>query len=149
MLGDEAVGMLNVEEFIAEVFGALGYKDGKRFFNMGDDPETERLMKVIEELKSALEGKQMELDAKMQIEQMKGDVKLEDRARQNAAMMAREILSHDGAISIEHLRQAGEAGQMTAQMIERDHAMRFNAAEQRGINGNGNGSGRPGGRPVT
>lgn len=49
---------LKVEEVIAELFGKLGYKDGKRFFELEDaDPQIAQLQATIEQLQSALDAK--------------------------------------------------------------------------------------------
>ena len=67
---------INVEEVQSEIFGALGYKDGARFFVKGEDgkpadPEKMQMMQTIQQLEQQLQGKQMETQAKMQIEQMR------------------------------------------------------------------------------
>ena len=49
---------LNVSEVIKEIFGKLGYRDGKRFFNPGgDDPRVTYLQNQIADLQDQLERK--------------------------------------------------------------------------------------------
>lgn len=49
---------LKVEEVIKELFGKLGYKDGKRFFDMEDqDPQLKQMQATIEQLQQALDAK--------------------------------------------------------------------------------------------
>lgn len=48
---------LNVQEVIKELFGKLGYKDGSRFFELGDDPQLQQLQDTIAELQAALAAK--------------------------------------------------------------------------------------------
>lgn len=50
---------LQPQEFIKEILGALGHKDGGRFFDFdsGDDPRIQALNKQIEELQQALNAK--------------------------------------------------------------------------------------------
>jgi hypothetical protein len=49
---------LDVHEVIAELFGKLGHKDGKRFFNTGDtDPRLYSAMQTIEQLQQQLAQK--------------------------------------------------------------------------------------------
>jgi hypothetical protein len=49
------VQKLNTEEVIKEVFGKLGYKDGKRFFNLedGESPEAQAAQQAAQELQQA------------------------------------------------------------------------------------------------
>lgn len=65
---------LNDEEVIKEVFGKLGYKDGKRFFNFGnEDPRVEQLTMQIQQLQQELANKRNpELD-KAQIDKLKAE----------------------------------------------------------------------------
>lgn len=67
-----AVERLDQEEVIKEVFGALGYQDGKRFFKSGkEDPEITKLKQQLQELQQMLQGRKMELDNKIQVEQIR------------------------------------------------------------------------------
>lgn len=58
ILGPSFAQRINVEEITVELFGKLGYKDGKRFFNWGDDPKFDQLIAQIEELTAKLEQKE-------------------------------------------------------------------------------------------
>ena len=51
---------LSIEEVIKEIFGKLGYKDGRRFFKMGEDedPMVARLKAMVEQLQADMERKQ-------------------------------------------------------------------------------------------
>lgn len=57
LLGSAVMQKLNAEEVIIETFGKLGYKDGKRFFNLEDDPKYAQLEGMIQELQAALNAK--------------------------------------------------------------------------------------------
>jgi hypothetical protein len=49
---------LNVQEVIKELFGKLGYKDGKRFFQFDEqDPQMAQMQATIDELQQALAAK--------------------------------------------------------------------------------------------
>lgn len=49
---------LNAEEFINEVFGKLGYRDGSRFFNWDQtDPQLAMLQQKVQQLQQALDAK--------------------------------------------------------------------------------------------
>jgi hypothetical protein len=63
---------LDEEAILSEVFGALGYQDGSRFFKLdGVDPQVAELQQQLQQMKQQLESKQMEQQTKLQIEQMK------------------------------------------------------------------------------
>jgi len=61
ILGPQFMQKAKAEEIVKELFGKLGYKDGKRFFEMGDeeeqDPRLAEAMQMIEQLKAALAAK--------------------------------------------------------------------------------------------
>ena len=62
---------LNVQEAIKEIFSNSGYRNGERFFSGQHDPRLAQAMQMIQQLQQMLEGKQMELQAQAQIEQLK------------------------------------------------------------------------------
>lgn len=70
-LGPSIQQMLNAEEIVKEVFGILGYKDGRRFFKFQDgvDPVVQQLQQQVQALQSELENKtaaaRMAYDAKI------------------------------------------------------------------------------------
>jgi len=61
----------NVPEMIKEIYSNAGYRDGARFFSEQQDPRLGKAMQMIQQLQAALNGKQMELQAQGQMEQMK------------------------------------------------------------------------------
>lgn len=70
---------VNKEEISKEIFGLMGYKDGKRFFGDGkQDPEKMQMQQVIQQMKQqlgqmqqALQGKQQEEQSRIQLEREK------------------------------------------------------------------------------
>jgi len=82
-----AIGMRTIGEFfpqviqqadpepvISEVFGALGFDTGKRFFpNMGEDedPRIQQLQQQLQQLQQYIKTKQIETEGKLKIEQLK------------------------------------------------------------------------------
>lgn len=111
----QAMQMANVEEIVSEVFGALGYKDGARFFQFASEtegaPNAEQLQmqlqqaeQMIQELQAAVQGKQIEAQTKMQIEQMKAQAGLQGRQLDAQTKMQIEQLRGQRAESLEHLR---------------------------------------------
>lgn len=70
---------VNMEEVQKEIFGALGYRDGNRFFNDGEDPsqaQIQQLQQQIQELQAQLQGKQVEAQARVQVAQIGAEAKL-------------------------------------------------------------------------
>jgi hypothetical protein len=70
---------LNMQEIRKEIFGALGYKDGDRFFDdeAAQDPEKQQMMEAIEQLKQQLATKEMETQAKIQVAQINAQAMVE------------------------------------------------------------------------
>ena len=63
---------LEMEEIKKEIFGALGYKDAKRFFKEGEeDPRIAQLQQELLQLQQVINTKQIENQTKLQIEQGK------------------------------------------------------------------------------
>lgn len=89
---------LNGDEIKKEVFGAMGYRDGKRFFNSSDDenPQTAALKQKIKELEGLLQGKRLEVEGKVQVATIKrdGDLQKEEMRltlTREMAFITREI----------------------------------------------------------
>lgn len=70
-------------EFVKEVFGALGYRDGTRFFpqlkQQQEDPRIAEMQQAIEELQRIIETKQIENQTKIQVEGMRQEGAAADR----------------------------------------------------------------------
>jgi hypothetical protein len=74
---------LNKKEAIKEIFSMSGYRDGARFIDEQVDPQVAMLMQQLQQMKQALEGKQMELQFQGQLEQ----AKIESSDRQKVAQL--------------------------------------------------------------
>jgi len=61
----------NVQEMIKEIYANAGYRDGERFFPAKQDPRLVKAMEMVQQLQSALNGKQMEYQFQGQLEQAK------------------------------------------------------------------------------
>lgn len=61
----------NVQEMVKEIYSNAGYRDGSRFFNDQQDPRLAKAMQMVQQMQGQLQGKQMEIQAQGQIEQMK------------------------------------------------------------------------------
>jgi len=104
---------LNGEEVIAEVFGALGHKDGARFFNLNpeDGPSKEQLMAQAQEMQAAmqemqaqLQGKQAEVQGRLQQEQIRGQNRLQEVQMKTIADQELEHLKGRYKMEIEGLK---------------------------------------------
>lgn len=76
----DMVMMADREQFASEVFGALGFEDGKRFFPMLDDENennalVQQLQQQVQKLQQIIQSKQvekqMDIEGKLKVEQMK------------------------------------------------------------------------------
>lgn len=69
---------VNIKEVRKEVFGALGYKDGSRFFEEEQqDPEKEMLKQQLQELQMKLQSKEIEAESRIQVAQIQAQAMLE------------------------------------------------------------------------
>ena len=78
-----ALGSLNYPEIIKELVANMGFKDGKRFITEGD-PRMQEMEQMIQQLQQELEGKQVDMQARMQIQEMK------NQGNANVAMIRAE-----------------------------------------------------------
>ena len=62
---------MNVQEVIAEIYSNAGYRTGARFWNSQVDPRLAKAMQAMQQMRAALEGKQMEIQAGQQTEAAK------------------------------------------------------------------------------
>ncbi len=69
LLGEQVVQMIDVKEVIKEIFSAVGYRDGSRFFTFDreQDPQIMILQQQIQQLQQLLEGKVLEAEAKRDV----------------------------------------------------------------------------------
>jgi hypothetical protein len=108
---------LNIEEVIKEIFGKLGYRDGKRFFKSSEDPRITALQNTVEELQKALESKTDPRVVAKELEKMDAEIlKIKADAIQSgvksefAAMQAGEVIAkipQVAPVADEILRGAG------------------------------------------
>lgn len=101
------VGKINIEALAEEVFGAAGYRDGKRFFNIeGDDMRVDQLMAMIEKLMEQIEDEKAERDLKLQLAKIGADADLEEQRLENEGRMAEAKLKG----RLELMKGMGERG---------------------------------------
>ena len=70
---------VNFEEVSKEIFGALGFRDGSRFFNDEDDvdPQVQELQQQLQEMQKIIETKQVDQQTKLQIAKMNNQAKMQ------------------------------------------------------------------------
>ena len=119
----------NVSEMTKEIYANAGYRDGARFFSEQQDPRLMKAMQMIQQLKGALDGKQMELQAKAQETQMKllSNEKIKgaelqiDQARISGDLQIRqgELVIAEQQLKLDNLRL-----QLDAQGADKELSMR-------------------------
>jgi hypothetical protein len=70
---------LDAHELAKEIFGAIGYRDGQRFFPSlagEEDPQITQLKEQIAQLQQVIETKQVEQQGKVQVAEITGEYKL-------------------------------------------------------------------------
>lgn len=70
---------LDAHELAKEIFGAIGYRDGQRFFPSlagQEDPQVAQLKQQIAELEQIIETKQIEVQGRVQVAQVTGEYRL-------------------------------------------------------------------------
>lgn len=89
---EQFAARLDIESAAKEVFSLIGYRAGtKQFFidTEDEDPAVAQLRQELEQAQQFIEQKGWEQEGKLQIEQLKGDIKLRDRQMQNEAMLTK------------------------------------------------------------
>lgn len=84
---------VNQEEARTEIFGALGYKDGSRFFDQGEDQIPPEVQQHIQQLEQALQqatqdaqGKEMDAQSRVQVAQIREEGRI---AAENMRLQSR------------------------------------------------------------
>jgi hypothetical protein len=77
-----AMQVANLPEIAKEVFGAVGYKDGLRFFKLDADPQVKQLQQQVQQLTMEKETKAAETNAKLQADLARIKADSEAKARE-------------------------------------------------------------------
>lgn len=70
LFGPEASERINMEEVVAEAFGKLGYKDGKRFFNFGEQ-ENQRIQQLQQQVQELMDKLNRKMSPEMEAAQIR------------------------------------------------------------------------------
>ena len=110
LLGPLVAQSLNVKEIITEIFGKLGYKDGMRFFNFGEeDPNIQNMQQQMQQMQQALDDKNAELQAKIQIAQIQAESNIREQEIEN-----------QGDLVLEQMKQRGDDNRKKAELTLRE-----------------------------
>jgi hypothetical protein len=105
IFGPALVQMMNKDEVIAEVFGPLGYRDGKRFIKLdGPDPAVIMLQEELEELTKKLETRQLDSETKREVARLGGVARLLQQLVENKGRLDLEGARTSGSLRTEQMR---------------------------------------------
>lgn len=82
-LAPEQAPGVNGGEIVKEVFGALGFRNGSRFYNTGKeggDPEKEALQQRVAQLEQLLAGRQLEAQSRVEVANIQAQARLQQAA---------------------------------------------------------------------
>lgn len=108
---------LNLQEVGKEIFGFLGYQDGARFLQEGEDPRIGQMTQAMQQMKQQLDSKALEHDAKVKVAAIHADTQTkiaqdEHQTRKEIAAgdqdirregMLRDQLKHQADTALGHL----------------------------------------------
>lgn len=128
-LSTEAPPGFNVPEGIKEIYSLAGMRDGARFFPEGGNPQLQKAMQAIQQLKGELDSKNSEIQAKTQLgmaglqsnEKIKGAELQIDQARIQGDLQIRqaELVIEGQKLELEKLQL-----QIEAQGADKELSMR-------------------------
>ena len=120
----------NVSEAIKEMYSKCGYRDGARFFSEREDPRLAKAMQMVQQLTGMVKGKQLELQAKGQIERMR--LESNERVKQwelsvDAKRIGGDLQIRSAETSLDEARLSLERvlAQLDAQTAEQDRRGRL------------------------
>ena len=160
---------LDAHELAKEIFGAIGYRDGQRFFPSlagQEDPQVAQLKEQIGQLQQIIETKQVEVQGRVEVARMSGEYRLAavqlqvgvaaEIGRLNAQIKAYELKLREVDVQLAMERSDVERRQLYLEREALSHAIQESNREfqlklaQIAQGGDGTGkpqkSGKPGGQ---
>jgi hypothetical protein len=126
---------LNLEEVRNEMFAYLGHGDGARFATPMEDPRLMQAQQMIQELTQQLESKQMEIQGKLQAEQIRSGAHIQiAEGKQN--LEAAKLISGKQSQDTQHQLQAADI------IAKKDTANKTIAVQQQKVKQDGRNVGR-------
>ena len=117
--------ILNREEVIAEVFGALGHQDGSRFFQLDQPPPPDPAQQQMEQ-EMALKQAELEQEGQLEQQQLAQEASIEQQRLDQEMAMERERL----AMEYEKLQMQNQLAEQTAQAKIEQMKKRANQQKQ-------------------
>ena len=91
---------IDPKEVIGEVMGALGFRDGSRFFPQlnedQQDPQAAQMQQQIQQLQQQLQSKQMEIDGRIKVAQINADGRMQAENLRAQSEMQQEAIRNEG-----------------------------------------------------
>lgn len=119
IFGQSIMPFLNSKEIIAEIFSALGYRDGSRFFNFeGNDPIVSALQQQNQELQAQIQKRELERQTKKEVAQITAQGKIAQQELENQGKAAKEASRF--AQEMRKIQQAANRDDLNAKIREDD-----------------------------
>ena len=98
IFGESVLKNINEKEVVKEVFGALGYRDGSRFYDFdGENPVVMQLQEQLQELQKKIETKEIDNQTKVQVAQIMAESRLQGTREENQSKERQEQLRQTSA----------------------------------------------------
>ena len=104
--------MIQIEEITKEIFGSVGYKDGKRFINtdLGEKAVVQQLMEMIQQLQAQLEDAEADRELQRETTGMRAEADIQEQVIRGGQQMDVAKLNARKELILEGFRQlAGPA----------------------------------------
>ena len=111
---------MNIQEMSKEIWSNAGYRDGARFMSEQQDPRLMKAMQIIQQLQGTLNGKQMDLRATAQVEQLKiaSNEKIKGAEIQvNNARIEGDLQIRQGELAIERAKLVLESQKLELEKL--------------------------------
>jgi hypothetical protein len=123
-LAPEAQQGINSAEIVKEVFGALGFRDGARFYGQVNDPnadpEKQQLMQRVQQLEAMLAGRQLEAESRIEVARIGAESRLQEA-----------MIDQQTRVKIAELEALLEAKRMKLEEFDRQLALDQNDQARR------------------
>ncbi len=105
LLGPQIAPHMQIEEIVKEIYGAVGYRDGSRFFKFNDqDPMVLMLLKQIEQLQRSMERKELDAQTKLKVAEIQATAKMMTQRMESETELQKQGMRTDESREIEYMR---------------------------------------------
>jgi len=140
MFPEKAPMSAKFPEFVKEIMGILGYRDGDRFYDLGqqEDPRIEEMMAAIEQLQAELQVEKEGNEAMLQAKQMDNERALSIQGMKSQSDMAKLQESQSTTLQATQMETQGELQRTKAMnslaimrdLMEMEHEMEMAGVTQ-------------------